>query len=48
MDPTEVANVQWIEAEALGLQLIKKPGYFAPWLLAHLSQLEGPTGLEGA
>ena len=32
LDPAEIANVQWIEAEALGLQLTKKPGYFAPWL----------------
>ena len=33
LDATEVANVQWIEAEVLGLQLTKKPRYFAPWLL---------------
>ena len=36
LDPTEVANIQWIEAEALGPQLIKKPGYFTPWLLGVL------------
>jgi isopentenyl-diphosphate delta-isomerase len=36
LDPTEVANIQWIEAEALGPQLTKKPGYFAPWLPAVL------------
>jgi isopentenyl-diphosphate delta-isomerase len=36
LDPTEVANIQWIEAEALGPQLTKKPGYFAPWLLGVL------------
>ncbi len=32
LDPAEVANIQWIEAEALGRQLTKKAGYFAPWL----------------
>jgi isopentenyl-diphosphate Delta-isomerase len=36
LDPTEVADIQWIEAEALAAQLAEKPGYFAPWLLGVL------------
>jgi isopentenyl-diphosphate Delta-isomerase len=36
LDPAEVADIQWIEAEVLDAQLTEKPGYFAPWLLGVL------------
>jgi isopentenyl-diphosphate delta-isomerase len=31
-DPAEVADIQWIESDALGFQLANNPRQFAPWL----------------
>lgn len=36
LDPAEVADIRWIEAEALDAQLTENPEYFAPWLVGVL------------